>query len=46
MIAAMLIAGGYWLLTILTLVFGARFGVVSLHVRRPPKPRKRPEVSS
>lgn len=48
MIAALLVAGGYWLLTILTLVVSARFGVVSLHVRRPPRPRtpKPPEATS
>jgi hypothetical protein len=45
-IAAMLVAGGYWLATILTLILAARFGVVSLHVRRPPKPRNRPEVKA
>lgn len=45
MIAAMLVAGGYWLLTIVTLVVSARLGVVSLYVRRPPRPRKRPEAT-
>jgi hypothetical protein len=28
----------------IALLIGARTGVVSLHVRRPPKPRNRPEV--
>ena len=46
MIAAMLVAGGYWLLTIVVVVVSARLGVVSLHVRRPPKPRNRPEVKA
>lgn len=44
MIAALIVAGAWQthgaLILILGLLAGARAGVVSLHVRRPPVPRK------
>lgn len=45
MIPALIVAG-LVLAQGLALLIGARIGVVSLHVRKPPKPRKRPEVPS
>lgn len=43
---ALVIAGAYWLTTVLAVILAARFGVVSLHVRRPPKPRKPKEAGN
>lgn len=43
MIGALIVAGSYVTVDLIVLIVAARLGVVSLHVRRPPKPRQRPE---
>ena len=46
MIAALIVAGAWQTLDVILLLVAARFGVASVHVRKPPKPRKRPEATS